>query len=667
MLRVECNLAGNKSIRNANNAGVNKTGCLQPQSPKTVIEADSQLIKTYYLSFGEAGAKTKKKQPDDPQDVNKIIKSKLKGTGFSPKVKVLKQKDIIDFKPFDKTAEYIAMALSSDTNVDLIQNSGADSDLVAHSFAKLMYAGQFKNIGFSEDNTDVLIYPNEEEFEYVKLEKIAQDAKKAKRKKVVFLKTFVPMMLTAKCENDFMYFVGMRPELDDHEKFELDRKDPDAADALEDWIAKTKSLTLYSPSASEAKEYLLKNKKIIRDELKKYPAKIKLTDEAICKIIEYASSSTEGEFPQKALDLLNSVVPAVLLIKTNKAPKDMEITSRTLIDAKKIKSEFTIDEKDVIKAVEAFPSILNTRVSADGNFSSQIIKGESFSDIGGMNETKDEIQERIINYLENPAVYKKHNVDIPKGVLFYGPSGTGKTMLARIVASQTNVPLISCSGSNFVEIWVGQGAARVRELVELAYDVAEKSDKKSCIVFIDEIESLAQSRDMPDENSEDRKTINQLLNSMDGMDSKSKKVNVIFIGATNRLKDLDTAVLRPGRFDVQIKVDIPANYSERLSIFTIHSKDRLFRSEAEKQKLLELAAKKTEGFSGAEIKDLMNKASNFGANREVKGQGNLYITEEDILAAVKYVKSKKENFEKEQNAAIKMPTIKPDDLDMIYR
>ncbi len=667
MLRVDYNLAGKCSNKQYQIKSIRNKDAETITNFVAKTDADSQLVKAYYLSFGEAGVKAKKKQPDGPPDVNTVIKSKLKETGFSPKVKVLKQKDIIDFKPFDKTAKYIAMALSSDINVDLIHNSGADSDLVAHSFAKLMYAGQFKNIGFSEDNTDVLIYPNEEEFEYLKLEKIAEEAKKAKRKKVVFLKTFVPMMLTAKCENDFMYFVGMRDDLDDQEKFELDRKDPEAAESLEDWIAKTKSMELYSPSAAEAKEYLLKNKKIIKNELKKYPAKIKLTDEAICKIIEYASSSIAGEFPQKALDLMNSVVPAVLLIKTNKVPENREIDSASLINAKKVKSEFTINEQDVINAIDEFPSILNSLVSADGNFSSQIIKGESFSDIGGMNETKDEIQERIINYLENPAVYKKHNVDIPKGVLFYGPSGTGKTMLARIVASQTRVPLISCSGSNFVEIWVGQGAARVRELVELAYDVADKSDTKSCIVFIDEIESLAQSRDMPDENSEDRKTINQLLNSMDGMDSKSKKVNVIFIAATNRLKDLDTAVLRPGRFDVQIKVDIPANYSERLSIFTIHSRDRLFRSEAEKKRLLELAAKKAEGFSGAEIRDLMNKASNFGANREVKGQGNLYITEEDIMAAVKYVKSKKDSLEKEQNAPIKMPPIRSDDLDMIYR
>ena len=172
---------------------------------------------------------------------------------------------------------------------------------------------------------------------------------------------------------------------------------------------------------------------------------------------------------------------------------------------------------------------------------------------------------------------------------------------------------------------------------------------------------------MPDENGEDRKTINQLLNLMDGVESKSKKLNILFVAATNRLKDLDTAVLRPGRFDVQIKVDIPANQTERLSIVKIHSRDRLFKNESEKQRLMALTSNRIDGFSGAEIRDLMNKASSYGANREIKGLDNHFITEEDITNAIKYVKSKKESLEGEQNLGVKIPKINADDLQMLYR
>lgn len=228
----------------------------------------------------------------------------------------------------------------------------------------------------------------------------------------------------------------------------------------------------------------------------------------------------------------------------------------------------------------------------------------TFADVAGIDEAKTELQE-IVDFLRNPERYRRLGGRIPRGVLLIGPPGTGKTLLARAVAGEAQVPFFSISGSEFVEMFVGVGAARVREL----FDEAKK--KSPCIVFIDELDAIGKSRSsgrgMIVSHDEREQTLNQLLVEMDGFDSTN---NVIIMAATNTPEVLDPALLRPGRFDRQVVVDRP-DLEGRLAILRVHaSKVRL----AEKVDLRTIAAR-TPGMVGADLANLVNEAALLAARR----------------------------------------------------
>jgi len=230
----------------------------------------------------------------------------------------------------------------------------------------------------------------------------------------------------------------------------------------------------------------------------------------------------------------------------------------------------------------------------------------SFKDVAGLDEAKEEVME-VVDFLKNPKKYTALGGKIPKGVLLVGPPGTGKTLLAKAVAGEAGVPFFSISGSDFVEMFVGVGASRVRDLFRQA------REKAPCIIFIDEIDAIGRARgkgQMQGGNDERENTLNQLLVEMDGF---STDKGVILMAATNRPDVLDTALLRPGRFDRQIGVDRP-DLTGREAIFKVHLKNIKTSSEVRPDALAEM----TPGFAGAEIANVCNEAALVAARRSKK-------------------------------------------------
>ena len=241
----------------------------------------------------------------------------------------------------------------------------------------------------------------------------------------------------------------------------------------------------------------------------------------------------------------------------------------------------------------------------------------TFKDVAGLYGAKDEVME-IVDFLKNPTKYTALGGKIPKGALLVGPPGTGKTLLAKAVAGEANVPFFSISGSDFVEMFVGVGASRVRDLFRQA------KEKSPCIVFIDEIDAVGRARSKNggfSSNDERENTLNQLLTEMDGFGTNS---GVIILAATNRADILDKALMRAGRFDRQIHVELP-DLKEREEVFQVHLRGLKLAEDFD----LEFLAKHTPGFSGADIANVCNEAALTAARHDKKA-----IDKQDFLDAV---------------------------------
>ncbi|HQV39464.1 MAG TPA: ATP-dependent zinc metalloprotease FtsH [Flavobacteriales bacterium] len=241
----------------------------------------------------------------------------------------------------------------------------------------------------------------------------------------------------------------------------------------------------------------------------------------------------------------------------------------------------------------------------------------TFNDVAGLEEAKEELQE-IVDFLKTPKKYTDLGAKIPKGALLVGPPGTGKTLLAKAIAGEAEVPFFSLSGSDFVEMFVGVGASRVRDLFKQA------KEKAPSIIFIDEIDAIGRARGRNvnmGSNDERENTLNQLLTEMDGFGTNT---GVILIGATNRADVLDRALLRPGRFDRQIFVDMP-DLNERIAIFKVHLKPLKMDIAVD----VEFLARQTPGFSGADIANICNEAALIAARRKKTS-----VEKQDFLDAV---------------------------------
>lgn len=246
-------------------------------------------------------------------------------------------------------------------------------------------------------------------------------------------------------------------------------------------------------------------------------------------------------------------------------------------------------------------------------------KKTTFKDVAGMDESKEELVE-VVDFLKNPKKYTKIGAKIPRGVILAGAPGTGKTLLARAVAGEANVPFFSISGSEFVEMFVGVGASRVRDLFQKAKQNAP------CIIFIDEIDAVGRQRGfgMGGGHDEREQTLNQILTEMDGFENET---NVIVMAATNRPDVLDAALMRPGRFDRRVIIDMP-NLKEREEILKVHIRNKPMAKKTD----LKVIARQTPGFSGADLENLLNEAAILAAKNNQP-----QITQEDLEESVEKV------------------------------
>jgi cell division protease FtsH len=276
--------------------------------------------------------------------------------------------------------------------------------------------------------------------------------------------------------------------------------------------------------------------------------------------------------------------------------------------------------RQMAKRMGNMPGNVMSFGKADAKIYAQTETGVTFADVAGQDEAKEALTE-IVDFLHNPDKYTQIGAKLPKGALLVGPPGTGKTLLAKAVAGEAKVPFFSISGSEFVEMFVGMGAAKVRDLFKQA------NEKAPCIVFIDEIDTIGKKRDGAGGiggNDEREQTLNQLLAEMDGFDGRK---GVVILAATNRPESLDPALLRPGRFDRRIPVQLP-DLQGRQAILKVHAKDVHLDGDVDFLSL----ARATSGASGAELANIINE----GALRAVR-QGRRTVTQADLEESVETV------------------------------
>ena len=336
-----------------------------------------------------------------------------------------------------------------------------------------------------------------------------------------------------------------------------------------------------------------------KDEKTIYKTAIVPDDGMVQRLLDAGISTTGEEIEQTSLltDILGWVLPLVLFIAIG------QLVSRSLMK----------------KMGGGSNSMMFNMGRSDAKIYVKSAEGIKFDDVAGEDEAKENLQE-VVNYLHDPSKYKEIGASMPKGILLVGPPGTGKTMLAKAVAGESNVPFFSISGSEFVEMFVGMGASKVRDLFNQA------KEKAPCIVFIDEIDAIGQKRSggQYGGNDEREQTLNQLLTEMDGFDSSN---GVIILAATNRPESLDPALTRPGRFDRRVPVELP-DLLGREAILKVHAKKIKIAEDVDFNKVARMAS----GASGAELANIVNEA----ALRAVR-DGRRFATQADLEESIEVV------------------------------
>ena len=336
-----------------------------------------------------------------------------------------------------------------------------------------------------------------------------------------------------------------------------------------------------------------------KDEKTIYKTAIVPDDGMVQRLLDAGISTTGEEIEQTSLltDILGWVLPLVLFIAIG------QLVSRSLMK----------------KMGGGSNSMMFNMGRSDAKIYVKSAEGIKFDDVAGEDEAKENLQE-VVNYLHDPSKYKEIGASMPKGILLVGPPGTGKTMLAKAVAGEANVPFFSMSGSEFVEMFVGMGASKVRDLFSQA------KEKAPCIVFIDEIDAIGQKRSggQYGGNDEREQTLNQLLTEMDGFDSSN---GVIILAATNRPESLDPALTRPGRFDRRVPVELP-DLLGREAILKVHAKKIKIAEDVDFNKVARMAS----GASGAELANIVNEA----ALRAVR-DGRRFATQADLEESIEVV------------------------------
>ena len=336
-----------------------------------------------------------------------------------------------------------------------------------------------------------------------------------------------------------------------------------------------------------------------KDEKTIYKTAIVPDDDMVQRLLDAGISTTGEEIEQTSLltDILCWTLPLVLFIAIG------QLVSRSLMK----------------KMGGGSNSLMFNMGRSDAKIYVKSAEGIKFDDVAGEDEAKENLQE-VVNYLHDPSKYKEIGASMPKGILLVGSPGTGKTMLAKAVAGEANVPFFSMSGSEFVEMFVGMGASKVRDLFNQA------KEKAPCIVFIDEIDAIGQKRSggQYGGNDEREQTLNQLLTEMDGFEGNT---GVIILAATNRPESLDPALTRPGRFDRRVPVELP-DLLGREAILKVHAKKIKIAEDVDFNKIARMAS----GASGAELANIVNEA----ALRAVR-DGRRFATQADLEESIEVV------------------------------
>ena len=336
-----------------------------------------------------------------------------------------------------------------------------------------------------------------------------------------------------------------------------------------------------------------------KDEKTVYKTAIVPDDGLVQRLLDAGISTTGEEIEQSSLlvDILGWVLPLVIFIGIG------QIISRSMMK----------------KMGGGSNSLMFNMGKSNAKVYVKSAEGIKFDDVAGEDEAKENLQE-VVNYLHDPGKYKDIGASMPKGILLVGPPGTGKTMLAKAVAGEANVPFFSMSGSEFVEMFVGMGASKVRDLFSQA------KEKAPCIVFIDEIDAIGQKRSggQYGGNDEREQTLNQLLTEMDGFEGNN---GVIILAATNRPESLDPALTRPGRFDRRVPVELP-DLKGREEILKVHAKKIKAAEDVDFSKIARMAS----GASGAELANIVNEA----ALRAVR-DGRRFATQADLEESIEVV------------------------------
>ena len=334
-----------------------------------------------------------------------------------------------------------------------------------------------------------------------------------------------------------------------------------------------------------------------KDEKTIYKTAIVPDDGLVQRLLEAGVSTTGEEIQQSSLlvDILGWVLPLIIFIGIG------QVISRSMM-----------------KKMGGGNSLMFNMGKSNAKVYVKSAEGIKFDDVAGEDEAKENLQE-VVNYLHDPGKYQDIGASMPKGILLVGPPGTGKTMLAKAVAGEANVPFFSMSGSEFVEMFVGMGASKVRDLFKQA------KEKAPCIVFIDEIDAIGKKRDgQLGGNDEREQTLNQLLTEMDGFEGNN---GVIILAATNRPESLDPALTRPGRFDRRVPVELP-DLKGREEILKVHARKIKVAEDVDFNKIARMAS----GASGAELANIVNEAA-LRAGRD----GRRFATQADLEESIEVV------------------------------
>lgn len=539
--------------------------------------------------------------------------------------------EAVDFPHYGTTAEECAINLTTSHDVALQYKKGATPEYVAHDFAQKLTSGDFKNQGLTKDDTKVYyldipeLTKNQQNVEIV-LESLSrfienQTEERPKEKVVIFIKNMdQPLFFTREYKNIKSVSMIQKQEQASSPMMldtsgNLINNEPDLPKG---YVA----LDLTPPSVKDTIHFYKSRMKEFIDSIKEetgfkaLAVDLSFGPEAFSEIFNMAAKYEEGEFPGKATTFANKII-------------------RTVIQHKEIKNGKTkITVEDLKKAVAEYPEMFTIPKSKSGKFKVVESTGVKFKDVAGLKTVKEEVTDKVLGYLKNPEPYIEVGAELPKGAVLYGPPGNGKTLFARAIAGEANVPFVQCNASQFNQSLLGAGKDLIDEMFDFAAEQARKNESKTAIIFIDEIDALAGKRGGIDSHSENSSTLNEFLNRMDGFNNNNG-THIFVIAATNRQDSLDEAAMREVRFDYKWEIpNIGDDKNAIKEILKVQSSKKKFEPN-EKAQILKKTEPIVKGWSGAKIKTLLNDAALIAAT---KPKSERFITLEDITTASKNLK-----------------------------